>query len=111
MTFCLRAEAVRPLHLDTAILSIGLELDSRYGLDPRLFGTHSLRRTTLIYRRRGTYEPFSFCCATRRLNAQFDILGSKSTTPSQSLSKSMSELPGQSGLALPQPYGRVVPMH
>jgi hypothetical protein len=28
---------------------------------------------------------------------------------SQSLSRSMSELPGQSGPALPLPYGRVVP--
>jgi integrase len=52
------------------------------GLDPRLFGTHSLRRTkaTLIYRRTGTCEPFSFCWATRRSKARFDILGSKSTT-------------------------------
>jgi len=33
------------------------------GLDPHLYGTHSLRRTkaTLIYRRTGNLGPFSFC--------------------------------------------------
>jgi integrase len=35
------------------------------GLDPHLYGTHSLRRTkaTLIYRRTGNLRPFSFCLA------------------------------------------------
>ena len=38
------------------------------GLDPHLYGTHSLRRTkaTLIYRRTGTCAPSSFCLATLR---------------------------------------------
>jgi len=38
------------------------------GLDPRVFGTHSLRRTkaTLISGARGICEPCSFCSATPR---------------------------------------------
>src|SRR5580700_6663365 len=38
------------------------------GLDPRLFGTHSLRRTkaTLIYRRTGNLRPSSSCLGTPR---------------------------------------------
>ena len=42
------------------------------GLDPRLFGTHSLRRTkaTLIYRRTGNLRPFSFCLDIQRSKAR-----------------------------------------
>jgi integrase len=38
------------------------------GLDPCLYGTHSLRRTkaTLIYKKTGIFEQFSSCWATRR---------------------------------------------
>ena len=45
------------------------------GLDPRLFGTHSLRRTkaTLIYRRTGICVPFSSYSAIPKSRAQFDI--------------------------------------
>jgi len=52
------------------------------GLDPHLFGTHSLRRTkaTLIYRRLVTYEPCSFCSATLRSRARSDILALRSMT-------------------------------
>jgi integrase len=42
------------------------------GLDPRLFGTHSLRRTkaTLIYRRTGNLGPCSSCSVTPRSRAR-----------------------------------------
>jgi integrase len=45
------------------------------GLDPRLFGTHSLRRTkaTLICRRTATCAPCSSCWVTRKSRAPFDI--------------------------------------
>ncbi len=47
------------------------------GLDPRLFGTHSLRRTkaTLIYRRTGNLRPSSSCSATPRSRARCAISG------------------------------------
>src|SRR5437870_853378 len=49
------------------------------GLDPRLFGTHSLRRTkaTLIYRRTGNSGPSSFCSDIPRSKARSDTSGSK----------------------------------
>jgi integrase len=49
------------------------------GLDPRRFGTHSLRRTkaTLIYRRIGNSGLSSFCLATSRLKARLDISASR----------------------------------
>src|SRR5438034_4306293 len=48
------------------------------GLDPRLFGTHSLRRTkaTLIYRRTGNSGPSSFCSDIPRSKARSDTSGS-----------------------------------
>lgn len=51
------------------------------GLDPTLFGTHSLRRTkaTLIYRRTGICAPSSCCWVIRRLKARFGTSASKST--------------------------------
>ena len=50
---------------------------AKIGLDPKFFGTHSLRRTkaTLIYRRTG-----SFSWGIARSKARRDILESKSTT-------------------------------
>ena len=41
------------------------------GLDPLMFGTHSLRRTkaTLIYRKTGNLRAVQLCLATRRLKA------------------------------------------
>ena len=52
------------------------------GLDPHLFGTHSLRRTkaTLIYRRTAICEPFSYCSATLRSRAPSDISALRSMT-------------------------------
>jgi len=41
------------------------------GLDPKLFGTHSLRRTkaTLIYRRTGNLRAVQSCSGTPKLKA------------------------------------------
>ena len=52
------------------------------GLDPRLFGTHSLRRTkaTLIYRRKATSGLSSSCSGRPRSKAPSDILALKSMT-------------------------------
>ena len=51
------------------------------GLDPLLFGTHSLRRTkaTLIYRERETCGPSRSCSATRKSRAPCVTLASRST--------------------------------
>jgi len=47
------------------------------GLDPRLFGTHSLRRTkaTLIYRRTGNLGLSSFCLDTPKIESTVRYLG------------------------------------
>ena len=52
------------------------------GLDPRFFGTHSLRRTkaTLIYRRTGNLRAYSCCWGTRKSRARCAISASKWTT-------------------------------
>jgi integrase len=49
------------------------------GLDPALYGTHSLRRTkaTLIIARPTTYVPSSSCWATEKLRALFGISASR----------------------------------
>src|ERR1035438_8893939 len=64
------------------------------GLDPHLFGTHSLRRTkaTLIYRRPATCQPCSYCSATPRLRAPLGISALRSMTPFPSRNRSTSEL-------------------
>jgi integrase len=53
------------------------------GLDPNLFGTHSLRRTkaTLIYRALVTCGRCSSCSATPRSKAPPDTSASRSMTP------------------------------
>jgi hypothetical protein len=53
------------------------------GLDSKLFGTHSLRRTktTLIYRRTGNLRAVQLS-ATRRSKAPCDILASRWMMPS-----------------------------
>jgi integrase len=55
------------------------------GLDPRLFGTHSLRRTkaTLIYRRTGNIRAVQLCSATRRSRVRSAISASRSTMRSR----------------------------
>jgi integrase len=52
------------------------------GLDPHLFGTHSLRRTkaTLITAGPATCVPCSYCSATPRLRAPSDISVLRSMT-------------------------------
>ena len=58
---------------------------SSVGLDPRLFGTHSLRRTkaTLIYRRTGNLRPSSSCSGIPRSKARSGISALRSMTPWQ----------------------------
>ena len=67
------------------------------GLDPRVFGTHSLRWTkaTLIYRHTGNLRAGSSCSATPRSKARCVISASRLTTRSRLPSKLMSESPGQ----------------
>lgn len=67
-------------------MGAGQLIDS-VGLDPSLFGTHSLRRTeaALIYiGARGACVLCSSCLVTLRLKAQSDTSASKSTTYSHS---------------------------
>jgi integrase len=75
------------------------------GLDPHLFGTHSLRRTkaTLIYRRTGTCVRYSSCSAIPRSRAQCGILASRLMTRFPSRNRSTSKLPGRSRPASPVP--------
>ncbi|HYS84648.1 MAG TPA: tyrosine-type recombinase/integrase [Bradyrhizobium sp.] len=53
------------------------------GLDPRLFGTHSLRRTkaTLIYRRTGNLRAVQLLLGHAKSKARSDISASKWMTP------------------------------
>jgi integrase len=53
------------------------------GLDPRLFGTYSLRRTkaTLIYRRTGNLRAVQLLLGTRRSKARSGISALRSMTP------------------------------
>jgi integrase len=55
------------------------------GLDPHLFGTHSLRRTkaTLIYRRTGNLRAVQLLWVIQRSRAPSGIWALKSTMPSQ----------------------------
>ncbi len=73
------------------------------GLGPSFFGTHSLRRTkaTLITAARATCGRCSFCWGTRRSRARCATSALRSMTLSPSRNKSTSDLPGQSGTALP----------
>jgi hypothetical protein len=69
------------------------------GLDPHIFATHSLRRTkaTLIYRRTGNLRAVQLLLVTRKWKIPSDISESKSMMRLPSLSKSKSEVIGQSG--------------
>ena len=55
------------------------------GLDPCVYGTHSLRRTkaTLIYRRTGNLRPSNCCSVTPRSRARSDISASRWMTRSR----------------------------
>ena len=75
-----------PLRPDNApVCPARLRLDSSVGLDPRLFGTHSLRRTkaTLIYRRTGNLRAVQLFSAIPRWKAPSAISASRSMTPWQ----------------------------
>ena len=76
------------------------------GLDPSFFGTHSLRRTkaTLICRRTGNLRAVQLLLGHKKIErARCAISALRSTTLSPSRNKSTSDLPGQSGTALPLP--------
>ena len=62
-----------------------------------------MRRTkaTLIHRRTGNLRAVQLLLGHSKIESTVLILASKSTTPSRSPRKSMSDLPGQSGPALP----------
>jgi hypothetical protein len=63
------------------------------GLDPHVFGTHSLRRTkaTLIYRRTGNLRAVQLLLATRGWKVPSDISESRSMTRSPSQNRWKSE--------------------
>ena len=73
------------------------------GLDPCMFGTHSLRRTkaTLIYRRTGNLRAVQLLLAIPRSKARCATSASRSTTLWRSPSKSTCDATGQNGAALP----------
>src|SRR4051794_343987 len=73
------------------------------GLDPRLFGTHSLRRTkaTLIYRRTGNLRAVQLLLGHTKIESTVRYLGIEVDDALASRNKLTSEIPGQSGHALP----------
>jgi len=62
------------------------------GLDPRVYGTHSLRRTkaTLIYRRTGNLRAVQLLLGHTRSKARYAISASRWTTRSRLPNKLMS---------------------
>ena len=76
------------------------------GLDPTMFGTHSLRRTkaTLIYRRTGNLWAVQLLLGHTKIESTVRYLGSRLMTRSLLPNKLMSESPGQSEHALPVHY-------
>jgi hypothetical protein len=75
----------------------------RVGLDPHLYGTHSLRRTkaTLIYRRTGNLRAVQLLLGHTKIESTVRYLGIELTTPSPYPSRLTFKLPGQGGDALP----------
>src|SRR6516162_8224725 len=69
------------------------------GLDPHIFSTHSLRRTkaTLIYRRTGNLRAVQLLLGHKKMEVRSDTSESRSMMRLPSLSKSKSEVSGQSG--------------
>jgi integrase len=67
------------------------------GLDPHVFGTHSLRRTkaTLIYRRTANLRAVQLPWGTEKSRARFVTLVSRWMTPLLLLSRSTSETKGR----------------
>ena len=67
------------------------------GLDPSLFGTHSIRRTkaTMIYKRTGNLRAVQLLLGTRRSKVPSGISGLRSMTHSLLPNKSTSDLGGR----------------
>jgi Phage integrase family len=78
------------------------------GLDPSLFGTHSLRRTkaTLIYRRTGNLRAVQLLLGTPKWRAPSDTSASRLTMRSPSPSRSTSEHQGRAVTRCPPLIGR-----
>jgi Phage integrase family len=74
------------------------------GLDPRLFGTHSLRRTkaTLIYRRTGNLRAVQLLLGHTKIESTVRYLGIE-VDDALAIAEQVDEIPGQSRLALPDP--------
>ncbi len=73
------------------------------GLDPSVYGTHSLRRTkaTLIYKRTGNLRAVQLLLGHTKIESTVATWASRSTTPLKLRSKSTSDDTGWSGHALP----------
>jgi integrase len=73
------------------------------GLDPKLFGTHSLRRTeaTLIYRRTGNLRAVQLLLGHTKIEGTVRYLGIEVDDALAIAEQVDSEIPGQSGHALP----------
>jgi integrase len=73
------------------------------GLDPKVFGKHSLRRTkaTLIYRRTGNLRAVQLLLGHTKIESIVRYLGSEVDDALALASRLMSAIPGQSGQALP----------
>jgi integrase len=64
-------------HDNEAVRPIDFGLDRSIGLDPHLFGTHSLRRTkaTLIYRRTGNLRAVQLLLGHTKIESSVRYLG------------------------------------
>jgi integrase len=73
------------------------------GLDPRLFGTHPLRRTkaTLIHRRTGNLRAVQLLLGQTRIESTVRYLGIEVDDALAIAEQVDAEIPGQSGHALP----------
>ena len=73
------------------------------GLDPRLFGTHSLRRTkaTLIYRRTGNLRAVQLLLGHTKIESTVRYLGIEVDDALAIADKLMYDVPRQSGHTLP----------
>ena len=68
---------LRPLHDHSAIRAAIVGMDRHIWLDPKLFGTHSLRRTeaTLIYRRTGNLRAVQLLLGHTKIESTVRYLG------------------------------------
>ena len=79
------------------------------GLEPKLFGTHSLRRTkaTLIYRRTGNLRAVQLLLGHTKIESTVRYLGVEVDDALAIAEKVRSDVPGQSGLCPPVVSGFV----